>query len=269
DPDTAIKDINKITVENLKKYHQDKFGTGSMVLVFVGDVDHKELDEIVSNAFGPWKESEVKQKKESELATKASGKVYVSMQDKTSTDFLVGTPLLIDRFHPDYLPLYLGTYALGGNFSARLMQTVRVKEGLTYGINSSLSGFGNRNDGYWLVGGTFSPNLLPTGESSTMREINSWSSGGISQKELDTVKTTLTGNYSVGFDTTGGLAAGILSSIETYNDLKEIDQYPFKVNAVTLEQVNEAIKKYIKTDNLYQVAAGSIDKDGKPFSDNQ
>ena len=269
DPDTAIKDINKITVENLKKYHQDKFGTGSMVLVFVGDVDHKELDKIVSNVFGPWKESEVKQKKESELATKASGKVYVSMQDKTSTDFLVGTPLLIDRFHPDYLPLYLGTYALGGNFSARLMQTVRVKEGLTYGINSSLSGFGNRNDGYWLVGGTFSPNLLPTGESSTMREINSWSSGGISQKELDTVKTTLTGNYSVGFDTTGGLAAGILSSIETYNDLKEIDQYPFKVNAVTLEQVNEAIKKYIKTDNLYQVAAGSIDKDGKPFSDNQ
>ena len=65
---------------------------------------------------------------------------FITMQDKTSTDFVVGTALGIDRYHPDYLPLYLATHTLGGNFSARLMQTVRVKEAPTYGINSSLSG---------------------------------------------------------------------------------------------------------------------------------
>jgi zinc protease len=165
------------------------------------------------------------------------------------------------------LPLYLATHTLGGNFSARLMQTVRVKEGLTYGINSSLSGFGNSNDGYWMVGGTFSPKLLSKGESSTLREIKKWAEEGITQKELDVTKSTLVGGFQVGFDTTGGLAGGILSAVVIYNDLTYLDSYPNMVKNVTLEQANSAIKKYINFDGLYQVAAGTVDKDGKPIED--
>ena len=190
------------------------------------------------------------------------------MQDKTSTDFVVGTTLGIDRYHPDYLPLFLATHTLGGNFSARLMQTVRVKEGLTYGINSSLSGFGNSNDGYWMVGATFSPKLLSKGESSTLREIKKWAEEGITQKELDVTKSTLVGNFQVGFDTTGGLAGGILSAAIVYNDLTYLDNYPKMIKATTLDQANSAIAKYISFDALYQVAAGTIDKDGKPIEDN-
>ena len=123
------------------------------------------MESLIKDSFGDWNQSTLKNIEEKTVGSKTSNKVYVTMQDKTSTDFVVGTALGIDRYHPDYLPLYLATHTLGGNFSARLMQTVRVKEGLTYGINSSLSGFGNGNDGYWMVGGTFSPKLLSKGES--------------------------------------------------------------------------------------------------------
>ena len=162
----------------------------------------------------------------------------------------------------------MATHTLGGNFSARLMQTVRVKEGLTYGINSVLSGFGNSNDGYWMVGGTFSPKLLSKGESSTLREIKKWAKEGISQKELDVTKSTLIGGFQVGFDTTGGLAGGILNAAVIHNDLTYLDNYPNMVKAVTLDQANSAIAKYISYEDLYQVAAGTIDKDGKPIEDN-
>ena len=40
------------------------------------------------------------------------------------------------------------------------------------------------------------------------------------------------------------------------------------VKAVTLDQANSAIAKYISYEDLYQVAAGTIDKDGKPIEDN-
>ena len=40
------------------------------------------------------------------------------------------------------------------------------------------------------------------------------------------------------------------------------------VKAVTLDQANSAIAKYISYEDLYQVAAGTIDKDGKPIQDN-
>ena len=266
-PDQAIEDIKNITAQNLEEYHRKNYGTGSMVIVVVGDIKHQELEKMVKEGFGGWKKSPLNTKQEERVASKKAGKVYLTMQDKTSTDFLVGTALEIDRYHPDYLPLYLGTHTLGGNFSARLMQTVRVKEGLTYGINSSLSGFGNGNDGYWMVGGTFAPQLLSKGESSTLREIKLWLEKGITQKELDVTKSTLTGGFQVGFDTTGGLASGILSAVVTHNSLEYLDSYPEQVKKITLDQVNEAIKKYITLDGLYRVAAGSIDQDGNPLKE--
>ena len=265
DPDKAIEEIKKITPKNLKDFHLKNYGAGTMVIVAVEDVDHNSLEGLIKEGFGGWKKSPLKEKKETGTANKASDKVYVTMQDKTSTDFLVGTALGIDRYHPDYLPLYVATHTLGGNFSARLMQTVRVKEGLTYGINSSMRGFGNGNDGYWMVGGTFSPKLLSKGESSTLREIKKWAEEGITQKELDITKSTLTGGFQVGFDSTGGLAGGILDAIIVHGDLTYLDSYPERIKAITLDEANTAISKYIFFDDLYQVAAGTIDEDGNPI----
>ncbi len=265
DPDKAIEEIKKITPKNLKDFHLKNYGAGTMVIVAVGDVDHNNLESLIKEGFGGWKKSPLKEKKETGTANKASDKVYVTMQDKTSTDFIVGTALGIDRYHPDYLPLYVATHTLGGNFSARLMQTVRVKEGLTYGINSSMRGFGNGNDGYWMVGGTFSPKLLSKGESSTLREIKKWAEEGITQKELDITKSTLTGGFQVGFDSTGGLAGGILDAIIVHGDLTYLDSYPERIKAITLDEANTAISKYIFFDGLYQVAAGTIDEDGNPI----
>ena len=265
DPDKAIEEIKKITPKNLKDFHLKNYGAGTVVIVAVGDVDHNSLESLIKEGFGGWKKSPLKEKKETGAANKASDKVYVTMQDKTSTDFLVGTALGIDRYHPDYLPLYVATHTLGGNFSARLMQTVRVKEGLTYGTNSSMRGFGNGNDGYWMVGGTFSPKLLSKGESSTLREIKKWAEEGITQKELDITKSTLTGGFQVGFDSTGGLAGGILDAIIVHGDLTYLDSYPERIKAITLDQANTAISKYIFFDDLYQVAAGTIDEDGNPI----
>ena len=266
-PEQAIEEIKKLTSEDLKDYHSKNYGLGSMVLVVVGDVDHVKMENLIKQNFDSWKQSPLKNKEEPKTGNRVADKVYVTMEDKTSTDFIVGTALGIDRHHPDYLPLYLATHTLGGNFSARLMQTVRVKECLTYGINSSLNGFGNSNDGYWMVGGTFSPKLLSKGESSTLREVKKWAEEGITQKELDITKSTLVGGFQVGFDTTGGLAGGILSAAVVHNDLTYLDNYPKMLKAITLDQANNAISKYISFDGLYQVAAGTIDEDGKPIED--
>ena len=263
--DESIKNIEKITTDDLRAYHKANYGRGSMVVVAVGDVDHAELSNIIIENLKDWQTSPLEEKKETEKGTKNAGKAYVTMQDKTSTDFLVGVPLGINRDHPDYRPLFVASYILGGNFSARLMQTVRVKEGLTYGIRSSMSGFGNDTDGYWYVGGTFAPELLSKGESSTLREIKKWAKDGVTNEEVAVAKSTLTGSYKVAFDSTGGLAGGILAAVVDWGGLSHLDDYPEKINSITPEQVNDAIKKYISVEDLYEVAAGSIDQEGNPL----
>ena len=267
DNDRSIEDIKKTTKQDLQDFHKKNYGKGGMVVVAVGDVDHGELERALKREFGDWKNSPLLKKPEERKGIKFPGKAYVTMKDKTSTDFVVGLPLGIDRFHEDYMPLYVATHVLGGNFSARLMQTVRVKEGLTYGINSRISGLDNGNDGYWMVGGTFAPELLAKGEKATLREVKKWASGGVTQEEVDITKSTLIGSYQVGFDTTAGLSGGILSAVNVWGNLQHIDSYPDDVRRVTLDQVNAAIKKYITFDDIYQVAAGSIDENGVPTKD--
>ena len=132
-------------------------------------------------------------------------------------------------------------------------------------LKMTITGFDNSNDGYWMVGGTFAPELLAKGEKATLREIKKWAEEGVTQAEVDITKSTLTGSYQVGFDTTYGLSSGILSAVSVWGDLSYVDSYPGKVGGVTLDQVNKAIKKYISFNDIYQVAAGSIDKEGTPI----
>ena len=49
-PDQAIEQIKILTPESLKAYHSENYGTGSMVLVVVGDVDHAEMESLIKEA---------------------------------------------------------------------------------------------------------------------------------------------------------------------------------------------------------------------------
>jgi zinc protease len=55
--DESIKNVEKITTEDLKAYHEENYGKGSMVIVAVGDVDHASLSATINKNFGEWKDS--------------------------------------------------------------------------------------------------------------------------------------------------------------------------------------------------------------------
>jgi len=77
------------------------------------------------------------------------------MADKTSVSVVFGQTTGLKYSDPDYQALRLATAVLGGSgFSGRLMQTVRDKEGLTYGIYSAASN-DTFADGDWKITATF------------------------------------------------------------------------------------------------------------------
>ncbi|MCH7762233.1 MAG: insulinase family protein [Candidatus Marinimicrobia bacterium] len=260
-----IADVEKTTINDLKKF-QKNYGLGNMTLVAVGDIDKSALEISLKKAFGDWKQSELAMPEKISKANDVSNIIeYVTMEDKTSVDMFFGVPIGIDRDHPDYYALMVGNYILGGNFSARLMQSIRDEKGLTYGIYSNISGVNNGSDGYWNVWGTFSPDLLKEGKEATIEQINLWVKN-VTEEELTAKKETITGSFKVGLATTGGLAGQILTNVERGYPDTMLDEYPNIIKDLTLNQVNKAIKKYISPDMLVIVAAGSIDKNGNPLS---
>ena len=261
--DDRIKMVNNIDSASLKNFHKTYYGLGSMTIVAIGDVDSETFSSEISNAFGGWKTSPL-MKKESSLTADQTSAIseYVTIKDKTSADIYIGLPIGIDRNHEDYYPLMFGTYILGGNFSARLMQTVRDEQGLTYNIQSWIGGVDNGNDGYWLIGGSFAPQMVAKGREASIEQLNKWVEGGVTQEEVDAKKSTITGSYKVGLATTGGLAGQILTNAERGRPTSYLDDFPELINGLTVDQVNNAIQKYIDNEKLVFVAAGSLDKEG-------
>ena len=256
----SVELVNSVTVEDLKLYHQNSFGLGSMNFVVAGDLDNQLFNQLVVNNFSGWKNQNLNEKQGKGLSANKVKKSneHISIADKTSADLYIGQPIGINQEHKDYYALMMGVYILGGNFSARLMQTVRDEQGLTYGIGSSLNGTGYNTDGYWTTWGTFSPDIIEKGKASTISEIQKWYSKGVLNKELSVKKGTISGSYKVGLDTTGGLVDRVLTNAEKNRELQYLDKYCEKINKLSLESVNSAIKKYIDPDNLVTVAAGTF-----------
>jgi len=254
-----ISNIKNATLEEVKAFHKKYFGTASMRLVIVGDTDGANLNASLKKSFKNWNGG-VTEKLKFEEATKTAAKTeVVTIPEKPSAELYIGQFTGLKRADADYIPFFIGNYTLGAGFAGRLMQTVRDNDGLTYNISSGLGG-NIETGGYWFVNASFNPSLFQKGLDATMVQVDKWVKDGITAEELENKKTNLIGSFKVGMSTTNGMARTILSFIERGLEPSYIDQYPKDIDKATLQQVNDAIKKYIQLDKMIIIKAGSLDK---------
>lgn len=260
------KFIGKTTRQNLASFHKKTYGQADAIITAAGDIDLSMLSDSFKKAFSfaRGKKINPEQNNAKALVTNANSEV-ISVRDKTSADIYIGAPIGITKKHPDYYPLLLGFSILGGTFFARLMNNVREKKGLTYRTRAGLGGADDGLDGYWYAFAMFAPKLFKTGEQAVLFEIENIVKHGVTADELRIHKETVDGSYKVTLASAQGMAAILLDNAEQERPHEWIDNYVSMINAITLEQVNAAIKKYVRLDTIVTVAAGSIDKDKNPL----
>lgn len=259
DTQASLKELEAITLNDLKAFHKTYFGTKGMHLVAAGDVDTKTLYNSLNNNFKGFTAGDVAAIKAVE-PTKVKGQTKVIfIPQKPSAEMFIGQYTGIKRKDKDFLPFYIATGILGGDFSGRLMMTVRDNDGLTYNISSAHKGH-DYAGGYWYVNASFNPKLFQKGLDATMVQINKWAKEGITAEELAAKKANLIGSFKVGLATTSGLSGTILKNLERGNDPEYLEQYVKDIEAVTLDQVNQSIKKYVDLDKLVIIKAGTLEE---------
>jgi zinc protease len=161
----------------------------------------------------------------------------------------------IERRDPDFFAAFVLNQILGGSgFQSRLMEEVRVKRGLTYGIGSSLS-LANLAPG--LLGQFSSANDTVADAIAVVRA--QWADlaeNGVTQDELDAAIRYMTGEYPLRFDGNGRIA-GILAAMQA--DDMPVDYITNRnayVEAVTLEDVRRVAARLLKPDALHVVVVG-------------
>lgn len=250
-----LKGFESAKLEDVRAFHREVYGPATVHLVVVGDTDPAKVKTEVEKAFSGWTGG--KALATSALAPVVTTQKVVSMPDKTSVSVVIGQPNGLKADHPDWLALDLANAVLGKSFTSRLMGNVRDREGLTYGIGSKLTGDTFR-DGLWLTRATFAPVLLDRGMESTWREIKGWYEKGITADELAYRQSALIGQFTVSLETTDGLSEQLLHAAERGFQISWLDEYPAKLRALTLKQVNAAIKKHLDPAKMSVIKAGTF-----------
>ncbi len=262
----SVKDfiaaLNTARLEEVKSFHASHYGPAQATLVVVGDFEVETLKKEMAEAFKDWQGGKNRPEVPKAPGAEKAREEVVAMPDKPNVSVVLGQASGLRYKDPDALALRVGTAILGRGFTGRLMANVRDREGLTYGIGAGLSG-DSLADGDWQITANFAPELLEKGMTSTRRELDKWYQEGVTKDELERVKTALAGTFKVGLATTDGLANALLEAIHRGYDVNWIDQYPERVAALTLEEVNGAIKKHLQPGKMTLIKAGTLEAGDK------
>ena len=158
---------------------------------------------------------------------------------------------------PDYFAAFVADHILGGGgFSSRLMEEIREKRGLTYGVSTALS---NAVYGDSWVGGMASSNASAAEATQLVKQEWGRMAEGVTEKELTDAKTYLTGEYPLRWDGNSKIA-GILVGMQLVG--LPID-YPAtrnaKIEAVTAEDVARVARERLDPAKLQFVLVGRPD----------
>ena len=259
--DEYLAAAQTVTLDEVRTFYRKYYGPDHMTLVLVGDVNMSRIQGTVAGAFRGWKGGVdyLRDAKPANLTEPQDQTIAVEMPGKTSTVLSIGQATGLRYKDPDTVPLMVGTAVLGSGFTGRLMHTVRDKDGLTYHIEAEMSD-NTFTDGSWQIMGTFAPELLDRGTASAQRVLEHWWADGITDEELAARKTNLIGSYQVGLANTSGMARTLLSTVLRGRDVTWLDQYPKTVDAVTLPQVNAAIKQHLNPAKMIVVKTGTLPK---------
>jgi zinc protease len=256
--DEYLTAIASATPEEIRAFHAKYYGPAHCTFVLVGDVDPRVITTALTTSFSGWTGGVDLPHPAKATATDSAKNQNVFVAGKTSVSVVMGQTTGLRYSDPDYQALKVATAVLGGGgFSGRLMQTVRDKEGLTYGIYSNVTQ-DTFTDGDWRLTATFAPALLEKGIASAKVQLANWYAEGITPAELAYRKTNLVGSFKVGLATTDGLAGALLIALHRGYDQAWLDQYPQVIEALTLTQVNSAIKKYLNPEEMFIIKAGTI-----------
>ncbi|WP_334223048.1 pitrilysin family protein [Pseudomonas aeruginosa] len=246
------KSVPTISREQLQAFHKKAYAAGNVVIALVGDLSRQEAEAIaaeVSKALpqGPALAKTVQPE------TPKPGLTHIDFPSEQT--HLMLAQLGIDRQDPDYAALYLGNQILGGGgFGTRLMDQVREKRGLTYGIYSGFTAMQAR--GPFMINFQTRAELSEGALKLVQDIVRDYLANGPTQKELDDAKRELAGSFPLSTASNADIV-GQLGAIGFYGlPLDYLESFLKQVEGLSVEQVRTAMAKHLDADAFVIVSAG-------------
>ena len=248
----TVDSVAALTRDDIVQAHRAVFARDRLYVSAVGDITADELSALLDDLLGDLPETGAEMPGQAAI-TIGGGETIVEF-DTPQSVALFGQKG-IERDDDDFFAAFVMNQILGaGGFESRLMQEVREKRGLTYGVYSYLA---PKDLGAVYMGSVSSSNDRIAESISVIRdEWTRMATKGVTEKELEEAKTYLTGAYPLRFDGNSRIASIMVGMQMQKLPIDYIATRNDKVNAVTLDDVNRVASELLDPDNLHFVVVG-------------
>ena len=249
-----VDTVEKITVQDLKDFYQSHYQADHAVVAIMGDVTHAQAEAIAQQLTEQLPISPAPA-----ALPKVEMKISASEQriphPATQSHILIGAPGMA-RGDPDFFPLYVGNYTLGGGgFVSRLVNEVREKKGLAYSVYSYFMPM--RQPGAFQIGLQTKKEQADEALQLARKTLADFIAQGPTEKELLAAKENIIGGFPLRIDSNRKIL-GYLSVIGFYNlPLTYLDDFTRNIDQVTVAQIREAFKRHIDPQAMATVIVGA------------
>ena len=249
------------TVEEVKAFHSAFYGAGNATFAAVGDFDAAALKAQVERLYGNWNAQQKYVRVPSAVKPVGGQKVALETPDKASSMLLAVHPLPMKDDAKAYPALVMANYMLGGGaLRSRLADRIRQKEGLSYGVGSQMNVPMHDPAGMWIAYAMSAPQNTAKVEAVLREELQRAVTEGFTEAELAEAKRGWLQGEEVSRTSDEALAGALSEYLSLERTMAFDAAVEDQVRKLTLAQVNEAMREFIKPAGISVVTAGDFAK---------
>ena len=247
--------VNNITLTDVETNYNRYYRPNNAYLIIQGDIKPKKIKKLVKNLFGDWKTREIPEIEiQKPINVETTEINFINMNNAVQSEIAIINNIELKLGDKNYYAALLANRILGGSGTARLFKNLREDKGYTYGSYSRI-----RQSRYAAsFRATASVRNMVTDSSvvEMMKEINTIRYKKITKSELKNAKAQYIGSFVINVQKPETVAGYALNR-ELYNlSDNYYETYLEKINAVTIDDVQNAAIKYFKGDKARIIITG-------------
>ena len=247
--------VAKLTRPDVLRFYQGHVRPDATIIALVGAITVNEARREITSRFGRWIRPAAPPPTIQAATQVSPSRVEVIKRDLTQATIMLGRTA-IRQTDPDYFPLAVASYALGGGSSSRLYGRIRDEGGFAYSVWSEI---GPARYGALLVVGAQSRTAAVPRVIDLLRdEMARLGRDPLADAELDLAKSYLIGSFPLRLDTSAKMASFITMVEADGLGLDYADRYRRGIAAVTAADVQRVAARFFAPDTFNRVVVGQL-----------
>jgi zinc protease len=263
----TLKGMEKLNRASIIKHYDRLIQDRYLLVVGTGDAETQRIEgwsKVLSAARPDLKNTKPIEKVAAPESSQQRRYVIFDKPERTQTQINSGQ-IGVTMKDPRFFPLYLGNHSFGGgSFQARMMVEIRVKRGWSYGANSYFR--------YGLEPRSWQFHLFPAAKDTqdalaySLKMVEDLKANGLNREEFEFAKNSLVNSSGFMYDTPKKRAENKL--LERTLDLPEgfMKSYGSNLSKLTLEEVNEALKSFLRPEQMAVTVLGTASTLKEPLA---